>query len=103
MATTTVLYPTKEGSTFDMDYYLQKHMPLVTAKWGSYGLTQWLVTDLRGTEQPYSVQATLIWESAASFDKAREAAGAEVFADIPNFSSEQPIVLFGGVKAKKQE
>lgn len=102
--TVTVLYPAKEGATFDMDYYLQKHMPLVTARWGPAGLSQWYVTDLRKTEQPYSVQATLIWDTGLDgFKKAAEEHGAEVFADVANFSSEQPVVLQGGVLAKQKE
>jgi hypothetical protein len=30
----TVKYPNKEGSRFDMDYYINNHLPLVTEKFG---------------------------------------------------------------------
>lgn len=99
-ATVTVLYPAKEGYKFDMDYYLKTHMPLVTAKWGPHGLKQWYVTDLRHAAQPYSVQATLIWESGLEgLQKAQEASGAEVMGDVANFSSEQPVIVAGGIVA----
>lgn len=104
-STVTVLYPAKEGAKFDMDYYLNKHMPLVAEKWTSFGLKSYYVTDLRNTEQPYSVQATLIWDHAdgglQGFKAAADAHGPEVMGDIVNFSSEQPVLLTGGVVASK--
>lgn len=100
-ATVTVLYPAKEGAKFDMDYYLKSHMPLVGKKWGPFGLKQYYVADLRHTDQPYSVQATLIWDHAdgglQGFKAGGEAHGPEIMGDVVNFSSEQPILLTGGV------
>lgn len=97
-ATITVLYPTKEGYKFDMDYYLKTHMPLVQEKWAPFGLTQYYVTDFRGEDQPYTVQCVLVWEGGLeAFANATKAHGAEVMGDIPNFSSEQPVLLRGGV------
>lgn len=34
MIKVTVFYPNEEGKTFDMDYYLNKHMPLVKSLLG---------------------------------------------------------------------
>ncbi|KAJ4422190.1 hypothetical protein N0V82_003160 [Gnomoniopsis sp. IMI 355080] len=99
--TVTVLYPAKEGAKFDMDYYLKSHMPLVSKRWGPHGLKQWYVTDLRPSQGPYSVQATLIWETGLDgFQKANDEHGAEVMGDVVNFSSEQPVVAVGGIAAK---
>lgn len=100
-ATVTVLYPANEGYKFDMDYYLKTHMPLVAKRWGPMGLKQYYVSDLRDTKQPYSVQATLVWEHAdgglAAFKAGGDAHGPEIMGDITNFSSEQPILLTGGI------
>lgn len=100
-ATVTVLYPANKGYTFDMDYYLKTHMPLASKRWGPLGLKQYYVADLRHTEQPYSVQATLVWEHAdgalQAFKAAGDAHAAEIMGDVKNFSSEQPILLTGGV------
>ena len=38
MIVVTVMYPEKEGATFDMDYYLSNHLKLVGDKWGGMGL-----------------------------------------------------------------
>lgn len=99
--TVTVLYPAKEGAKFDMDYYLKTHMPLVSNRWGPLGLKQWYITDLRQSGGPYSVQATLIWDTGFDgFKAANDAHGAEVMGDVANFSSEQPVLAVGGVLDK---
>jgi len=94
-ATATVLYP--QGAKFDMKYYLSSHMPLVGSKWGSYGLTSWKVLEFPSDAQ-YCVQATLEFESMASFQKAGAGPEAgEIFGDIKNFSDKDPVICVGEV------
>jgi len=66
----SVLYPQTADSTFDMAYYLDKHMPLVSQKWGPHGLQKWEVVEFVANPQdqskPYSVQAILHWDSQVS-------------------------------------
>lgn len=80
-----------------MDYYLSTHMPLVQKLWGPHGLKNWTVLKF-GADAPYSVQATLFWDSMGDFEKAgkTEEAG-KIMGDIPNFSSEQPTLMAGEV------
>ena len=40
MIRVSVMYPSGDGKTFDHDYYVQKHMPLVHARWGGMGLVR---------------------------------------------------------------
>ncbi|KAH8165495.1 hypothetical protein CIB48_g2736 [Xylaria polymorpha] len=71
-------------------------MPLVQAKWTSYGLKSWKVVHYTDPEAPYAVHAWLEWESKEHADKGTTSAdGATVFADIPNFSDKHPVVLAG--------
>lgn len=104
--TVTVLYPSGADAKFDMEYYMSKHMPLVQAKWGSEGLKSWEVTKYIGTAQktepPYSVLATLNFESTAKFEAAATGpGGAAVMGDIKNFSNKDPIIIIGD-KVKPQ-
>ncbi|KAF2253586.1 hypothetical protein BU26DRAFT_225641 [Trematosphaeria pertusa] len=93
-AQASVLYPRKDGATFNMAYYLSTHMPLVASSWAKYGLKRWSVTQL-GPDSPYSV---LVWESLEAFDKAAKGAEAgDVFGDIERFSSEQLVLCAGEV------
>lgn len=103
MATVTVLYPAKEGATFDMDYYKAKHMPLVAKRWGPFGLKDFQVTDLRSAAQPYTVQATLHWDTVDGFAKAAAEHGPEIMGDVTNFSSEQPVIVQGPIVQKMSQ
>jgi uncharacterized protein (TIGR02118 family) len=92
-----VLYPRKDGSTFDLDYYHSTHMPLVTKLWQKHGLKSYAITKL-SDDNPYSVVATLDWESSESIGKAlADPSTKEVMDDITNFSSEKPTLLSGDV------
>ncbi|PQE08927.1 Ethyl tert-butyl ether degradation protein [Rutstroemia sp. NJR-2017a WRK4] len=93
-AIVTVMYPKTETSTFDMNYYMKTHMPLVQEKWGPHGLQNWTIYELDGKDG-WSVQALLYWDSMESFAKAAEAEAEKIMADVPNFSSEKPLLVKG--------
>ncbi|KAF3384925.1 hypothetical protein F1880_002571 [Penicillium rolfsii] len=100
--TAVVLYPNGPDTTFDTDYYLQKHMPLVAKTWGPAGLKSWSVVkydrDLAGTSPQYLVAATLVWENEEAVKTAVAGEGAAVvFGDVPNFTNSKPITLAGNV------
>ncbi|PYH89963.1 hypothetical protein BO71DRAFT_402635 [Aspergillus ellipticus CBS 707.79] len=94
-----VTYPPAAAPSFDMDYYLNSHIPLVQKRWSAHGLQSWSV--FTGTEgSGYHVQATLIWKDLASFESAphRE----EVMGDIKNFTEVLPTRALGLVAAQGQ-
>jgi len=98
----TVLYPNEEDATFDMDYYLSTHMPLVSENWQKYGLKGWRVIQFQpgpdGAKPQYSVQATLIWDGPEDLQKAMGAEETKtVMGDVPNFSNKSPILVAGQV------
>lgn len=96
MILVTVLYPAGAEGSFNRDYYLQTHIPLLKEKWTSLGLED--VQLLRGSasadgnEAPYQVIALLTFRSQQDFQKAVQAYGQEIFADIPKFTSVKPVV-----------
>lgn len=97
-----VVYPNDEGATFNMDYYLSTHMPLVTEKWKQYGLKGWEVIQFAGgpdgSKPQFSTQATLIWDNKDDFFKAVGAPETkDVMEDISNFSNKQPLIIGGKV------
>ncbi|WP_134499687.1 EthD family reductase [Microvirga pakistanensis] len=96
MVLIAALYPNDPGSSFDHDYYLQTHIPLVKERWGPMGLED--VRLLRGIHAPdgspatYQVIALLTFRSMQDFQQAAEAHAQEVLGDIPNFTSVQPVL-----------
>jgi uncharacterized protein (TIGR02118 family) len=96
MVLVSVMYPNEPGSSFNQDYYLQRHIPLVKERWNSMGLM-----DVRlvrgvgtpdGTPIPYRGMALLSFRSMQDFQNAAGAHAQEIFADIPNFTNVQPVV-----------
>ena len=97
--TITVLYENVDDATFDLDYYMAKHMPLVEEKFKSFGIEGWRVLKAVGTpsgDKPaYSVIANLEFDTADQFLAAVAAEGGPVFGDVPNFSNKDPVVVIG--------
>ncbi len=100
MATTiTVLYENLEDATFDLDYYMSTHMPLVDEKFKPFGLKGWRVLKAVGTpfgeDALFSIIANLEFDTADQFKAAVAAEGGPVFGDVPNFSNKSPVVVIG--------
>ena len=97
--TITVMYENVDDATFDLDYYMATHMPLVDAKFKPFGIKGWRVLKAVGTptgEKPlYSIIANLEFDTAEQFKAAVAAEGGPVFGDVPNFSNKAPVVVIG--------
>ena len=98
-STITVMYENTEDATFDLDYYVGKHMPLVEEKFKPFGLKGWRVLKEAGTvgdgKPRYSVICNLEFDAAEQFHAAVAAEGGPVFGDVPNFSNKAPVVVIG--------
>ena len=92
-----VVYPRSEGSSFDADYYVQTHMPLVASSWPQ--VSGWSV-DLGAPDQPHHCVGHILMPSAAALGEAMgsPATGA-VMADIANFTNAAPQMYVSEVAA----
>ncbi|KAF1937841.1 hypothetical protein EJ02DRAFT_458423 [Clathrospora elynae] len=96
-ANVIVLYPRKEGSTFDKEYYLKTHMPLAMKHWKKHGFKSYAVTELNA-DGPYSVTVVMEFDNYEGFQAASQDPGTkEVMDDVKNFSSEAPVLVHGAV------
>jgi uncharacterized protein (TIGR02118 family) len=98
----SVMYPSGEGKTFDIDYYVKKHMVLVRERWGGMGLVKVEVDKgvaggAPGAPAPYAAIGHVFFTSLDDFQKASKAHGRELFADVPNFTNITPQVQIGEV------
>jgi len=102
MIKVSVMYPNSEGSTFDMDYYLTKHMPMVQQKIGtalrSVSVVGGLSGGAPGSSPTYSVIAILEFDSVQSFETNFGQHSAEILADVPNYTNTLPTVQISEVK-----
>ncbi len=99
----SVIYPKRDGSHFDMKYYLEKHVPLVQKLWGgAHGLKGARVlhgTASLGGTPDYEVIALLEFESHEAFLRAAGAHGDEIMGDIKHFTNVQPYLQLNAVVA----
>ncbi|KAJ3549711.1 hypothetical protein NM208_g374 [Fusarium decemcellulare] len=75
-----------ETGAFDVDYYLDKYIPLAQDACIKYGLTKSSVK--LGPETGCALQMIMFRENPQSLGKAMKEAGAEVMGDLKNFSTE---------------
>ena len=93
----TLAYPNQPGARFDYEYYEREHMPLVARLWDGTGfLGSEAMRGLAGADggaAPYFAVATLRFTSIEAFQAAiGSEAGAKVLADVPNYTSVEPVM-----------
>jgi uncharacterized protein (TIGR02118 family) len=84
----SVFYPSGDGSTFDQDYYRDKHVPLAVKSWGLDGAE----ID-KGIDGPYVAAVHFTFESMDALSAAMGSPGtAEVMADMANYTNISPVI-----------
>lgn len=94
MIRVAVMYPNEFGKQFDMDYYLNKHMPMVNDTLGDLGLVRTEVDKgiggmEPGSSPPYVAIAYMYFDDMDSLQKSM-ANAQEMMSDLPNFTDIQP-------------
>lgn len=100
-----VLYPNNEDTEFDLQYYINKHMPLVESRWSKTGLLSWEVIEFSAAAEneekkapptKFRIQTIMVFSTKESFASATGGPDAqEIFGDIPNFTNGQPELMSG--------
>lgn len=97
----TVLYPNGYGKTFDMDYYCNKHIPMVANLLGDAvigaSVEGGLSSAFPGSPAPFSAIGNMYFESLESFEKSFGPNAAKIMADTPNYTNAEPVVQISKV------
>lgn len=99
MVKLTVLYPRQEGGSFDMPYYLERHLPMTRRLLGDAlkGLAvDEGVSDAR-LPAPYAVICELLFDSQEAMQSALDENVAALSGDIANYTNVQPVFQFSRV------
>lgn len=86
MIKVSVMYPSGEGKTFDMDYYLAAHMDIVERDMGVAKIE----VD-KSVDGPYLAVGHLYFSSLEAMQSGMGNAGAAL-ADMVNFTNTEPVV-----------
>ena len=102
MIKVSVLYPNEEDKKFDMDYYLNSHIPMVQEKLGDAlkggAVEQGLGGVEPGSPAIYVAMAHLLFDSVETFQSAFGPHSEAIMADVPNYTDIQPTIQISEVK-----
>lgn len=97
-----ILYPNGEGKTFDMDYYEQKHMPMVAGLLGRnlkfYEIDKGIAGRTPNDKVPYVAVGYFYVKDIAEYNKAIGQNRDAVVNDIKNYTNIQPVIQVSEVK-----
>ena len=101
MIIVSVLYPSGVGSKFDMDYYLQRHIPMVQRRLGAplkrVAVERGLVGGAPGAPPPYLAAAHLYFDSVEAFQGAFAPHAEPILSDVPNYTNTTPLIQISEV------
>ena len=96
MTKVSVLYPTSEGKTFDLDYYTKTHVPMVMGLLGSAvkgaSVEKGLAGAEPGSKAPFTIMANMYFDSVEAFQNSFGPNAEKIMGDISNFTNIQPSV-----------
>ena len=102
MIVVSEMYPNNPGSTFNMDYYLKSHIPMVQQKLGAVlqgiRIEQGIAGGEPGTPPPYHALGHLLFESVGAFQISYGAHAKAIRADVPNYTNSRPMLQISEVK-----
>jgi len=97
----SVFYPGGKGITFNMDYYLNKHVPMVSGLLGNAMIGATIEKGLSGgapdAPAPYVAMGNIYFESLESFQNSFGPNATAIMGDVPNYTNAEPIVQISEV------
>lgn len=102
MIRVSVFYPHSADARFDWDYYLGTHMPMVARKFGAAAKATSVEQGIGGgapdAPAPYVAIASFTFDSVPAFQAAFAPHAPEIMADIPKYTSIQPVIQISVIK-----
>ena len=102
MIKVSVLYPNGDGKKFDMDYYCNKHVPMVGGLLGDAvkGATveKGLGGGSPGAPATYAAMGNLYFDSVQAFENSFGPNADKIMGDLPNFTNIEPVIQVSEVQ-----
>ncbi|TMU56743.1 EthD family reductase [Flagellimonas algicola] len=101
MTKVTILYPNGDGKTFDMDYYSNKHMPMVANVLGDslklFTIDKGISGRTPDEPIPYLAIGYLYFDQLSAYQNSFGPNAEKIVGDIPNYTNIQPVVQISEV------
>lgn len=105
MISCCIIYPKTETSRFDIDYYVNRHMPMTIKLLGSalkgFSVEAGVAGALPGVAPANAVVCRLLFDSIDAFLAAFGPYAATVQGDIANYTDVTPVIQFNEIKIAK--
>ena len=102
MIKVSVFYPHSDGTSFDMDYYCNSHMPMVREKLGDACKNTAIDGGLGGGEPDspptYVAMGHLYFDSVEDFQSSFGPHAEAIMADIPNYTNVEPVIQVSDIR-----
>ncbi|MEH6628901.1 MAG: EthD family reductase [Motiliproteus sp.] len=102
MIKVSVFYPQTEDSHFDMNYYLDVHMPMVEERLGSslkmVSVEEGITGAAPGSQPSYAAMGHLYFDSVDDFQRAFGPHADVILCDIPNYTNVRPNIQVSKVR-----
>lgn len=101
MIKVAILYPNGDGKTFDMDYYSNKHMPMVASLFGDslkqLAIDKGIAGRTPDEPIPYLAVGYFYFDKLSDYQNAFGPNAEKILSDIPNYTNIQPVVQISEV------
>lgn len=104
MIKVSIFYPRKEGGNFDMDYYLDVHMPMSIERLGTHpgfrgvSVEGGLDGPVPGTIATYVAMCHFLFDRVEDFMSAFTPHASVLQGDMTNYTNIEPVIQFSEVK-----
>lgn len=102
MIKVSVLYPNGGDKKFDIDYYCNKHVPMVltllSGKVKSGAVEEGLAGGAPGAPASYLAMGHLYFDSIEDFQNSFGPNAQQIMSDIPNFTNIEPVIQISQVR-----
>jgi uncharacterized protein (TIGR02118 family) len=93
----SVFYPADADGRFDIDYYVEKHVPMAFKLMEAHGCRRMSVErgiagGAVGSSAPFTIVGHMDFDSTEAFQAAMTQVGAEIQADVPNYTERLPTI-----------
>ena len=101
MIKVTILYPNEADANFNMDYYADKHMPMVQELLGDamkgYAIDKGIAGRNAEEEMPYVAIGYLYFDKLSDYQEAFGPQAEKIVGDIPNYTNIKPLIQISEV------
>jgi uncharacterized protein (TIGR02118 family) len=101
MIKVTILYANGDGKNFNMDYYSNKHMPMVAGLLGDslkmYEIDKGIAGRAPGDPIPYLAIGYFYFNKLSEFQHSFAPHAEKIRQDIPNYTNIQPVIQISEV------